>query len=399
MQPIQFIAYYYYSTAYYILLVVLCWFTTLYYIGSNGQKILHAEESSSQGLAVFLTVLMIFFIGLRELARDFGDTVGYSLHYNNITRITQYQQASLKTEWLWENMQIFCRNVLGMNVHDFFVFVAFFYFGGMLLVSFLLMRRNLWIAMLLFFSAFNTFSYGVNGIRNGLACSIVLVAIAVLATTESHQTVKKGLCVVLMIIAMCIHRSSMLPSVAALTSLYFVKDTKWALRFWFASIVISLVAGPMVESFFSSLGFDDRMSSYSEGKHNEYYQSAVSHTGFRWDFLLYGSFPVLLIWYITSYRKFKDPVFSVIANTYLFCSAFWIMVIRASFSNRFAYLSWFIYPLVFAYPLLRMNLWKDQDRKTALILFAYSGFTFFMFFIYYFGTTGFRGFDQYWWRR
>jgi len=53
-------------------------------------------------------------------------------------------------------------------------------------------------------------------------------------------------------------------------------------------------------------------------------------------------------------------------------------VIRAAFSNRFAYLSWFIYPLVIAYPLLRMNIWEDQDRKTAQILLAYSGFTFFM---------------------
>ena len=58
------------------------------------------------------------------------------------------------------------------------------------------------------------------------------------------------------------------------------------------------------------------------------------------------------------------------------------MVIRSEQSNRFAYLSWFIYPLVIAYPLLRMNLWDDQDRKLAIILFLYSGFTFFMEFIY-----------------
>ena len=124
MQPIQFIAYYYYSTAYYILLVVLCWFTTLYYIGSNGQKILHAEGSFSQGLAVVLVILMVFFIGLRELARDFGDTIGYAIHYDRISKNAQYELFSFKSEWLWENLQIFCRNVLGMNVHDFFVFVA-----------------------------------------------------------------------------------------------------------------------------------------------------------------------------------------------------------------------------------------------------------------------------------
>jgi hypothetical protein len=127
-------------------------------------------------------------------------------------------------------------------------------------------------------------------------------------------------------------------------------------------------------------------------------EEIFSHTGFRWDFLLYSLFPVVMIWYVTRHRKFNDLGYNVIANTYLFCNAFWIMVIRSSFSNRFAYLSWFMYPLVMFYPLLRMNIWKDQDRKTAIILFLYSLFTFFMFFIYYFGTTGFRGFDQYWWR-
>jgi hypothetical protein len=105
-----------------------------------------------------------------------------------------------------------------------------------------------------------------------------------------------------------------------------------------------------------------------------------------------------MIWYVTKYRRFSDPEYTAVANAYLLSNAFWIMVIRAAFSNRFAYLSWFIYPIVIAYPLLRMNVWKDQDRKTTIILFFYSAFTFFMFFIYYFGTTGFRGFDLYWWK-
>ena len=135
------------------------------------------------------------------------------------------------------------------------------------------------------------------------------------------------------------------------------------------------------------------MGQYSEGR-----ASGFSRMGFRWDFLLYSSFPVIMIWYVTQYRKFTSREFSLLANTYLLCNAFWILVIRASYSNRFAYLSWFIYPAVMAYPLMRMNLWKDQDRKTSIIFFLYTGFTFFMFFVYYFGTTGFRGFDQYWWR-
>ena len=252
----------------------------------------------------------------------------------------------------------------------------------------------MWMGMIFFLTAFDTFSYGVNGIRNGMACSLELVAIALLSNEKPRPKVS----MLLMWIALVVHRSTALPSAAALFSYYYCRDTKLVLKFWVASIAISLVAGNAVTAFFASLGFDDRLSTYHQGQFREGNEAIFSSVGFRWDFLLYSSFPVALIWYLVKYRNFSDRRFAVLANTYLFCNAFWIMVIRASFSNRFAYLSWFLHPLVMFYPLFRLNIWKDQDRKTALILFGYAGFTFFMFFIYYFGTTGFRGFDQYWWR-
>lgn len=389
MQPIEFIDYYYYSTAYYMLFVVLTWATVLYYIGSNNQKLLHAEGSPSQGAAFVLTLLMSFFIGLRQLARDFGDTRAYANSFNGNE---SYLPLDFRTEWLWQNIQYFCKSVLGMNVHEFFVLVAIVFFFGMFVCSMIVTRKNLWVAMIFFFTAMQTFTYSTNGIRNGMACSMVLVSIALLAEYGKRKQILAAL---IMLAALFIHRSSMLPSFSAFFALYFVKETKWGFRFWLASIAISLLAGPLVTEFFAALGFDDRMSKYSMTEADE---EIFSHTGFRWDFLLYSLFPVVMVWYVTRHRKFNDPGYNVIANTYLFCNAFWIMVIRSSFSNRFAYLSWFMYPLVMFYPLLRMNIWKDQDRKTAVILFLYSLFTFFMFFIYYFGTTGFRGFDQYWWR-
>ena len=365
--------------------------TVVYYLGSNTQKILHAESSPSQFAAFVLTVLMSFFLGLRQLARDFGDTIGYYHHYEYLT---EYVPFHFRSEWLWENLQVFCKMTLGMNIHEFFLLVALVFFLGMFFCSLIIARKNLWISMLFFFTALQTFTYATNGIRNGMALSMILVAVALLAE-YSDEIPKRVLAIVIMLIALPIHRSTTLPSLAALSSLFLIKDTKWGIRFWLISIAISLMAGPLITKFFAALGFDDRLSSYSLKEANE---DIFSHTGFRWDFLLYSIFPVLMIWYVTRRRKFFDVGYTIIANTYLICNAFWIMVIRASFSNRFAYLSWFLYPLVIAYPLLRMNIWKDQDRKTAIILFLYSGFTFFMFFIYYFGTTGFRGFDQYWWR-
>ena len=51
------------------------------------------------------------------------------------------------------------------------------------------------------------------------------------------------------------------------------------------------------------------------------------------------------------------------------------MVIKAGFSNRFAYLSWFIYPLVLAYGVIRLHIWEDQDKKAGLILLGHATFT------------------------
>lgn len=392
MSYIEFVASYYFSTLYYFVFLVLVWSTVLYYVGSNGQKILHSEGSTMQGGALLLTVFLIFFLGLRPHTGDFGDTWLYAMNYDNQER--SFLSFSIHGEWMWRNIGAFCK-LLGFNSYEYLTFVEVIYFGGMFICALLLMRRNLWLSMLFFVIAFSSYSYGTNGIRNGAACSIELVALALLAEKKSSRTV---FAIILMFAAMGIHRSTMLPSVSAIATLFWIKDTKTAIRFWVASIAVSLVAGPIVEQMIVALGLDDRMSMYSQGQYNETTSSYFSRTGFRWDFLLYSSFPVLMIGYVTRHRKFTDVGYTIFANAYLLCNAFWIMVIRASFSNRFAYLSWFLYPVVIAYPLLRMNLWKDQDRKTAIILFLYSGFTFFMFFIYYFGTTGFRGFDLYWWR-
>lgn len=392
MRPISFIDPWYFGTVYYLIFLFLCWSTVLYYIGSNQQKILRSEGNPTQGAALVLTVVLAFFLGLRPESTIFGDMRSYMHSYKNV--INHYDAFSLHSEWLWNNVSFFFKRN-GFNVHEFFLFVDLVYFGSMLLCAFLLMRKNLWMAVLFFFISFSCYSFATNGLRNGFACSVVLIAIALFALGGN----KRPLAVFLMFLAMGFHRSTILPSMAAIASAYLIKDTKTAIRFWLLSILISLAAGPLVEQFFAGLGFDDRLEKYSSVNANERSMAQFSSSGFRLDFLLYSAGAVVMIWYVTRKRLFTDSVYTIIANTYLLCNAFWIMVIRSSFSNRFAYLSWFLYPVVIAYPLLRMNLWKDQDRKTALILFFYSGFTLFMFFIYYFGTiNGFRGFNLYWWK-
>jgi len=392
MGPITFIEPYYYNTVWHVVLLIITWMTIIYYVGSGDQKMLLSEGDASQGFAILLAFIVTYFVGLRPIYRDFVDMGNYAHMYRHAT--FDYVAPSFDKEWLWSDFMAFF-NHNGFTVYEFFLFVEFVYVMGFLVSAILVTRNHLWMVMLFVYTSFSFLSFGENGIRNGMSCSVMLIGICLMA---DERTSRRILAYIMMILAFGIHRSIMLPIVASIASLYVIKDTKMALRFWLISIGISLVAGSAMEQFFASLGFDDRMSGYVNVDES-FKEYAFSKTGFRWDFFLFSAFPVVMIWYVTVYRKFRDKTYDVIAITYLLCNAFWLMVIRAAYSNRFAYLSWFMYPLVVAYPLFRMNLWKDQDRRTALILFGYSGFEFFMFFIYYFGTTGFKGFDQYWWRK
>lgn len=393
MHAIDFVDSWYYGTVYYFFFLFLSWVTVLYYIGSSGQKLLRSEGSAMQGVALLLTIVMIFYLGLRPDGGIFMDSTSYRDTYIYLLQENDFEPISLNSEWLWHNLTVLFKT-MGLNHHEYFLVIEVVYLGGMFITSLLLLRYNLWMAMLFFFTAFSCYSYGVNGIRNGMACSIELVAVALIAIDKRYWPAT----LILAFLAMGVHRSTMLPTAAVFASAFVIKEPKVAIRFWLLAIAISLIAGPYVSQFFAAMGFDDRMSEYAASTHEEDAITGISN-GFRWDFLFYSIWPVVMTWYLTMHRKFNDKTFNVLANTYILCNAFWIMVIRATFSNRFAYLSWFLYPLVIAYPLFRMNVWKDQDRKTAIIFFLYSGFIFFMFFIYYFGTmTGFRGFNQFWWR-
>jgi hypothetical protein len=237
--------------------------------------------------------------------------------------------------------------------------------------------NNTWGAMLFLLGAFSTFSYATNGIRNGLACSIIILALSFATKGNIKNIIIAGF---IAFYAVSIHHSTALPVVCFIAA-YFIRSTKVAIWFWAISIVLNLVAHGAIESFFTGLGFDDRLSSYvaqAEDYANEY------KSGFRPDFLLYGAMPIWLAYYVLVKRKIQDRTYSLIANTYIYANSFWVMMMQVSYSNRFAYLSWFMLPIVLAYPCLRMNVWNQkQGVRAATIMLLHTAFTVFMLFIYY----------------
>lgn len=367
-----------YSTIYTLTLCGMGFLMSIYYLSPSPSGINKVHQyNKNEILALLLGFLVIFFIGFRPISGVFVDMPMYAHVYNNI-----YGENTLydsRGEWVFYLIGITCKE-FGLSDKMYFLILSFIYYGCIILACWRLMRRNLFLALIFCFTSFSCFSYGVNGLRNGIGCSLILLSITFLGKDKWNLAIA----IVLMFLALNIHRSTLLPSVCALVSMFWLKNTKMAIFFWVASIFISALIGNYVTEFFVNLGFDDRMEQYANlDEGGNVLASENEKSGFRIDFILYSIMPIIMVWYVTIKRNFKDNMYNIIAITYILANAFWVMVIRSEQSNRFAYLSWFLYPLVIAYPLLRMNIWEDQDRKTALILIAYSGFTFFMHFIYY----------------
>lgn len=316
-------------------------------------------------LAWVAAISIVVFFGFRPLGSIYlGDTVSYAKVYDGMRESTFITLN--EGDFLFNQLMLLCSRFT--SVHGFFVIVA----TGYVVCSLLALRRlfpnNVWIAFLMYISAYSFFSYGINGIRNGLAAAIFLLAL-----TYSNR---KWFALILLVLAVGIHKSLILPVVALIIS-YFYKNSKLYILLWLLAIPISLISGGFWENLFAGLGFDDRLKTITSTA----FDNQFSSIGFRWDFLLYSSVPIAVGYYVVFKRKVTSVYYALLLNTYTISNTFWILVIGAAFSNRFAYLSWFLYPVVLLYPFLKLPLWKNQYRKVAFVLLLHVAFTYFMWLI------------------
>ena len=331
----------------------------------------HQLEGSSIVFPLLLCVVLALWIGLRPVSGAFGDTVNYALEYSKMD--ARHISMDWSSEWIWQWLMNGCKAV-GLSIHSFFFVVATFYIFSAFWAVKRLMPSDPMLGMLFVLTSLMFFTFATNGLRNGLACHLVLLAFSFLMDDKWIPGALFAL------LALGMHRSVMLPIVALLVGIFLVKDVKYAIAFWVASIFLSLVLGDAATSFFASLGFDDRMVQYTQDIKDF---SEFSREGFRWDFLLYSAMPVVMAWYVCIHKGVSDNWYNALCVAYCLCNAFWIMVIRSAFSNRFAYLSWFMYPIIIAYPLVNLPVRDDQDRFTGWVLIAYAAFSVFMWFVFW----------------
>lgn len=355
-------------------ILIILGFTIVYYLllrKRGADSIIEQRRKSI--LILIYSFVFIVVVGLRPVSSAFGDTVSYARIYE------YFAQGAVPANWssdtLFDLLMMRCSKIMGYN--GFLLINEILYIIPMVFACGRFFKNNQDIGILVCMAAFSFFSYGVNGIRQGVACSLVLLALSFI----EGNVWNKILCVILSFIAMGFHASAALPAVCMVMA-FFVWSPRFMFIFWGLSVVISLVAGEDISLFISQFGFDERMSTYIEADVDE---EVFSHTGFRVDFLLYSVIPIIEGYYLVFKKRVLDRKYLLLLGTYIYANAFWIMVIRAQYSNRFAYLSWFLYPIVLIYPLIKIKLWpKTQGHKLSILMIAHLAFTLFMTFIYYY---------------
>lgn len=321
------------------------------------------------GLGFIVAVLIIFYIGLRPINGVFGDTANYVNGFNELSIIP------LKWSWggdfLFYNMMAWFAHHSSINV--FFTVCALLYVGLLWLAMKNIFNTYYFVPFLVLICMFTFWEYGVNGIRNGIASSFFILAM----TYVNNPLISLLLCVV----SIGFHKSMVLIVVAAILA-WFVQNPFLYLIIWLTSIPFSYLMGNRLQTLLAGFSLvrdsDDRISKYLVYTHEQMLSDGlIVEMSFRWDFLLYSALGVVVGYYFIFKRNFKDEYYHWIYNTYLLTNVFWILVIRAAYSNRFAQISWFIMPIVLVYPFMKRRFWINHEKMLGYAILAFYAFAFY----------------------
>ncbi|TDP59191.1 EpsG family protein [Flavobacterium dankookense] len=350
----------YYTTIYYN---ILLFFMLFFFISTFREELTSKINlSTKNAFGIFLLVFVISYIGFRPIDPIFGDMTTYRDYLERYASGEDF--LGNENDYIFQVFMRFCaRNA----THEiFFLLCAMLYIYPLYSASKNLFKEYWFYAFLMLVISFSFWGYAVNGIRNGIATTIFIYGIS---------QKKRLLMFALIGISYLTHNAMMIPAAAFLIAISLDK-TKWFLYGWLLCIPLSLVLGGSLELFFNDLVESERTVGYLSD--TDEFSEQFSSTGFRWDFLLYSMSGVYAVWYFIIKQKFEDKTYSLICNTYLIANAFWILVIRASFSNRFAYLSWFLMGIVIIYPFLKRKFFSEQHKLMGRLIFVYFAFTYIM---------------------
>lgn len=357
-----------YSAIYYLIVILLTIALTQRYAQLPDSRLLcHNSEFSIVGWS--LALILAIFIGLRPMSgRYFVDMVNYRDHYYAIYYGRPFRFNWESTNYLFDNLfQGMASDML--DITAFFVIIALIYFLCIYKAMAKFFPMDSILAFVVYLGAFSTFSYSTNGIKAGAAAALFLCALA--------YRNKPIWCVLFLFLTLGFHHSMVVP-IAAFVACILVNNPKVYFCFWLVCFLLSAVHFTWFQELFAGMA-DQSGAGYLNNPDSEW----GGKSGFRLDFILYSSVPIVVGYYAIFKKKLNSPDYNFLLNVYMLSNSVWMLCMYASFTNRIAYLSWLMYPVVLIYPFLHDRFMHHQYRKMNYVVWFQLLFTLGMNYIYY----------------
>lgn len=356
-----------YQPLYLLIITIITFICYGYYHPRDGR----VQYKDYTGIYAFILVLCSsIIIGLRPISGEyFVDMANYVSYYNEL-----YEGVAFKFENETDN--IIFDNLLAwwgsekLGIRKFFLLISVIYFGFAYLGIRRLFPNDKLVAYLVFLAAFSTFSYATNGIKAGAAASIYVCAMGYRRNLL--------ICIPLLLISWGFHHSMILPVVAFGLTLI-IRNCPIYFWGWFVCLILTATN---IQEF--SLYFARFITEHGAEYLITTEVSEGLKVGLRVDFIIYSSVPVLVGIYTLFIKKIKvSSLYKQLLNLYLCTNGIWMLCMYANFTNRIAYLSWFLYPVLLIYPFLQEQWGKERYRVFGRVMLLHLCFTLFMHFVYY----------------
>lgn len=317
------------------------------------------------GMGLVVAVGLTILIGTRPISYAFIDMMNYHFDYLSYQGETSHFDRET-TNLIFDNLLLFMATS-GMPEEWFYILMATVNFGCTYAACRKMFPRDSYIAFLVFAAAFSTFSYCTNGIKAGAAAAVFLLALA--------YKEEKRKAVFLLFLAYGMHHSMILP-IAAYIGCWFYDKQKLYFGIWFICLLLAAAHVTAFQELFSSFS-DQRTQDLYLGNTKDAYGLEA---GFRPDFILYSAIPIIVGYYAIYKRKIQSKYYSFLINTYMLTNAVWMLCMYATFTNRIAYLSWGMYPVVLIYPFLMEQMGPKRYKQLYWVVLGHLCFSFIMYF-------------------
>ena len=347
----------------YIIIVMLVGIPVILRYANYSIDRIDSEGNEPIGKSLLFTVFIILFIGLRPNSPVFADGPGYwagILDHRWETFSLEDVYYQFATKWLMSTLS-------SLEIHPQIGFIVFsvIMYGGAFIAMRKMFPRDTLLAMIMYCGAFGTFGGAVNGIKNGMACSMFLCA---LAYKENWKA-----CLFFLAISFGFHHSMEL-SIAAFIVCLFYKNTKVYSYVWTVSLILAILHVTYFQTFFA--GFtDEHGAGYLLTNEDSWM------TGLRLDFAAYSFAPIALGRWISN-KKELQPSYRFVFNVYLLMNSIWLLCMYASFTNRIAGLSWSLFPVIILMPLLNDKVADNQYKVLSWFVIGQLSFTLLMTILY-----------------